>query len=159
MDKNKKMGLLLIAAGILSLAGQLGFFQGVSALYLLSLAFLSIYVVTGGRRQYGNVAWLIPGLILLAVGIGTHWADRPEVQFPEESIVFLISAAFFAVYFLHTRVCGYDWSTRNWPLIPASILMVSGFINNPNFFGNFTYVIAAILILGGLRMMRQPPKS
>ncbi|NMB11360.1 MAG: hypothetical protein GX977_03640 [Firmicutes bacterium] len=159
MDRNRKTGLLLIAFGVLALAGQLGFLEGVGVLYILSLAFLGLYVYMGGRRHYGNVAWLIPGLVLLAIGIATHSEDLPGAGVPEGGILFLMAAAFFGVYFIHTRVNGFDWPTRNWPLFPASILMITGFVNNPNFFGNFTYLIAAVLILGGLYLMRRSSES
>lgn len=158
MDQNRRMGFLLIALGVLALAGQLGFLEGVGILYILSLAFLGLYVFVGGRNQYGNVGWLIPGLVLLAVGIAVHSEDIPgRIQLPEGSILFLMAAAFFAVYLIHTRITGFDWPSRHWPLFPASILLLAGFINNPSFFGNFTYVIAATLILGGLYLMRPSP--
>ena len=85
------MGFLLIALGVLALAGQLGFLEGVGILYILSLAFLGLYVFVGGRSQYGNVGWLIPGLVLLAVGIAVHSEDIPgRIQLPEGSILFLM---------------------------------------------------------------------
>ncbi|NMB46258.1 MAG: hypothetical protein GX998_07565 [Firmicutes bacterium] len=159
MEQNKRIGFLLITLGVLALAGQLGFLEGLGVLYILSLAFLGLYVFMGGRRRYANVGLLIPGLVILAVALSESSEDISGMGGTDDGIPFFIAAAFVAIYFIHTRVTGIDWATRHWPLIPASVLVIAGFINNPNFFGNFTYVIAIVLILAGLYLMRRPREN
>lgn len=156
MNRNRRIGVLLIALGVLALAGQLGFLEGIETLYVLSLVFLAVYFLRAARRYYWNVWWLIPSLVLFAAALSISAEDMPGVDLPEGSILFFLAAAFLAVYFIHTRVAGFDWFSRYLPLLATGVLLVVGFINNPNFFGDFTYVIAAALVLAGLYLMRRP---
>ena len=72
MDRDKRLGTILIGVGILALLGRAGLLEGAGTLFVLSAVALAIYAFSGGHRKYSNIASLIPGLVLVAIGISIY---------------------------------------------------------------------------------------
>jgi hypothetical protein len=126
MEKNVRIGLLLIVFGIFFLLAQWRVFSGQMFLAFLGLVFLAVYVLMGGRKSYGNLGFLIPGFVLLALAA---YSSGQASRHP--SLFFLyLSLVFWGVLLLHTLwYTKEDWGARIWPLFPAAGLMLfSGFI-------------------------------
>ncbi len=158
MDKNFKVGIILVGFGVFLLLNQMNIFSGQMFLAFLAIGFFVVYILLGARKSYGNMGFLIPGVVLLALAAFTSGdvSRNPSLFF------LFLSLAFWAVLLIHTLwFTGEDWGTRFWPLFPAGGLMLfSGFIYGvqvlewdvrPLNLGN--YIIAAVLIGVGLRML------
>lgn len=154
MDRDKRLGTILIGVGILALLGRAGLLEGAGTLFVLSAVALAIYAFSGGHRKYSNIASLIPGLVLVAIGISIYLEQRFNIS--DGAILFWLSAAFLGIYLIHTRIAGSDWGSRYWPLFPGCGLLIIGFLDNPDILGNYTYLLAVGLILGGLYLIRKP---
>ena len=126
MKRNFKVGILLIGLGVFLLLAQMGIFSGSLFLAFLGIGFLVVYVLMGGRKNYGNLGFLIPGFVLLALAA---FSSGDVGRYPSLFFLFL-SLAFWGVLILHTVwFTGEDWGTRMWPLFPgAGLLLFSGFI-------------------------------
>lgn len=156
MNKNFKVGIILVVIGAFLLLTQLNIFSGPMFLSLLGVGFLVVYFLMGGRKNYGNLGFLIPGLILLALAVFTSEtiSQHPSLFF------FLLSLVFLVVLFAHTFwFTGVDWGTRFWPIFPAAGLMLfSGYIYgvtvlNWSFFNLANYLIPLIIIVIGITLI------
>ena len=69
MNKRSRLGVTLIGVRLVLLLGQLNWVGDQIFLYLLSLALFAAYKFTGGTERYSSIGFLIPSLILLAIGV------------------------------------------------------------------------------------------
>lgn len=156
MKKNNLVwGLILLAAGVFSGLSAFGVVTGSSFLLIVSAGFFIAYFA--GQR---NLGFLIPACIIASIGL----FDVVEQNLPqaEGSWFFLfLSAAFLAVFFIHTiRIKSLEWGTRYWPLFPAiSLLLIGGLVLmieheflgiNPEHLG---LVMPVVLIIIGAAML------
>ncbi len=129
MGKKVTGGILLIVVGVFLLLNQLGLIMGQTFLFLLASGFIAVYFLLGGRKEYGNVGFLIPGVILLSIASFASLSDRVD----ELSPVFFflgLSLSFFIVFALHTYwFKNLDNGDRFWPVYPAGgLLLLAGII-------------------------------
>ena len=115
-DRSWVFGAVLIAIGVLLLAGQWVDISGAFVLGVLALIFLGTYAAT---RTYG---FMIPGFILggLALGVGVEGAG---MSLHGGAVVLGLAAGFLAIYVTNVLV---DRAPQWWPLVPGGILAVVG---------------------------------
>ena len=164
-DRLLGLWILLVALGLSLTIG--GLLPGEFFLLLLGLGFLGTYGVLGGRCSYENVGFLIPGLILLAIGGFAFIEEFVTSGEGAPSLFFLFMAiAFLGVALLHTRLfAGEDHGTRWWPLYPAGGLALfsallaaqgQGWLGRiPGEILNYLGV-AALVVLGLWFLFRRP---
>lgn len=111
--KNSMIGLILVSVGVLMLLGNLGVLDGEFMLFALGAAFLIFYGLSGRETESRKVGLLVPGLIIIAVGLFTQFESRLE-DAPYMFFVFL-GLAFLGVYLIHTRKI----EGGKWPLFPT----------------------------------------
>ena len=132
MSNNFKGGLLLIGAGIILLLSMVGVIPGMWVVLMLGAGFCAAYVVLGGRREYGNIGFLIPGTVLLAVGahVPLNFALR-TAQYSGVVFFLLLSLSFLAVLLVHTYwFKELEHGERFWPVYPAlGLLLFTGVIS------------------------------
>jgi len=152
MDK-KKIGILLIAIGIFILLNTLNLISDDIFLYLLSGGFLFTYFMLGARKHYGNVGFLIPGTVLLAIAL---FSDLQRIELIDSlggGFFFIMLGLAFTAVLIHTNA----FEKWDWPIYPAASLILFGifiiFIDNNDFIQNLeylNYITPVILIaLGG----------
>lgn len=163
MNQNYKIGLLLIGIGIFILLNQLNILTGRYFLHFLGVGFLFAYWAVGGRKKYGNVGFLIPGLVLLAIAF---FSTGKPAQYP--SLFFLLlSLAFWGVLAVHTFwFFKEDWGTRFWPVFPGGgLLLFTAFLQgvtvwNWSIFNFWNYLVPIVLIGIGLSfLLKRGPKG
>ncbi len=113
MMKNNLIGLILVSVGVLILLGNLGVLDGEFMLIAIGAAFLIFYGLSGREKETRKVGLLIPGLIVIAVGLFAQFESRFQ-NAPYLFFVFL-GLAFLGVYLIHTR----NEQGGKWPLFPA----------------------------------------
>lgn len=157
MSKSFKGGVLLIIAGVFLLLNQLGVIPGQAFMFLLALGFIATYALLGGRKEYGNVGFLIPGTILLSIAV--YAAVSGSAGFEDLSPAFFfigLSMSFLAVLLVHTYwFKEMDHGERFWPIYPAGGLLLlaviitlsrtSEWIQNLQFL-NYLWIIALIAV-------------
>ncbi len=111
--KNSMIGLILVSVGVLMLLGNLGVLGGEFMLLAIGAAFLIFYGLSGRETVSRKVGLLIPGLIIIAVGLFAQFESQLE-NAPYMFFVFL-GLAFLGVYLIHTR----SIEGGKWPLFPA----------------------------------------
>ncbi|MFO7942457.1 MAG: hypothetical protein R6U92_07445 [Bacillota bacterium] len=129
MSRSRRIiGILLLVAGVALLLSMLGYLPGAAFLLILGGGFCGVYAAVGGRRSYGNVGFLIPGLVLLAVGSFAVLEETLTANSPNPGYFFaLLATAFLGVALVHTRAFRQaDHGERNWPLYPAAGLTLLG---------------------------------
>ncbi len=126
MTNTTKGGILLVAAGTALLLTQLGVIPGDLFLLLLGLGFCLTYVLMGGRKEYGSVGFLIPGMVLLAIGSFAALQSRQIISDTVPGFFFLaLGLSFLGVFLVHTFwFRELDHGERFWPLYPAAGLML-----------------------------------
>ncbi|HED24193.1 MAG TPA: hypothetical protein ENN91_03615, partial [Firmicutes bacterium] len=132
MSKSFKGGILLIIAGVFLLLNQLGLIPGQSFLFLLAFGFIAAYVLLGARKEYGNVGFLIPGAVLLAIALFAALSERPRFESISPAYFFFgLSLSFWAVFLVHTYwFKELDHGGRFWPVYPAAgLLLVAAIIS------------------------------
>ncbi len=132
MSKSFKVGVLLIIGGVLLLLNQLGIFSGQLFLFVLALGFIATYILLGARKEYGNVGFLIPGTVLLAIAVYAAASGWPGFGDLSPAYFFLgLSLSFFAVFLAHTFwFKNLDHGERFWPVYPsAGLLLLAGVIS------------------------------
>lgn len=164
VNKNSVIGILLVGFGLFLLLAQLGIFSGQMFLAFLGIGFLVVYVMMGGRKSYGNLGFLIPGFVLLALAV---FASGDISRQPSLFFLFL-SLVFWGVLIVHTLwFTGEDWGTRVWPVFPgAGLMLFSAFIYGTAELGwsfrainLWNYLVALALIgTGILILVRKPGK-
>lgn len=126
MTKAAKGGILLLAAGVALLLIQLDLIPGDYFLLILGALFCLAYALFGGRKEYGNIGFLIPGTILLAIG-GYAALDSGlalGVLVPG-SFFYGLGLSFLAVFLVHTFwFREEDHGKRFWPVYPAGGLIL-----------------------------------
>lgn len=157
MDKRTISGILLIVLGLLVFAGQQGWVGEHFALYIIAVGFGIVYFYRGGNKQYGNVGFLIPSVMLLSIALFVEIEERLDLVLFGAGWFFLLTGlGFYVVYLLHTRTAGDNPVSTRWPLYPAGILFVFGlfvaFVVSPNF-GPARYLFPAALILVGIYLI------
>ena len=79
-----------------------------------------VYFILGGTEDYGNVGFLIPGAIILAISLFSDLQHFPAINWIGGGLFFIFIAAAFLVVYLHTlSFHDEDWGSRNWPLFPV----------------------------------------
>jgi hypothetical protein len=163
MSKNVKGGLLLVGAGIILLLSMLGVIPGVLVVLMLGAGFCTAYAVLGGRREYGNIGFLIPGTVLLAVGGHAPLSSALGTgQFNGVVFFFLLSLSFLAVLFVHTYwFKELEHGERFWPVYPSlGLLLFTAVISVSEVWGwdfplqAINYLWVAALMGAGLWLMR-----
>ena len=160
MSKNMKAGIVLVGLGLFLLLNQLNFFSGQNFLFFLGTAFLVVYALMGGIKNYGNIGFLIPGLVLLALAVFTSG----DVSRHASLFFLFLSLAFWAVLLIHTFwFTGEDWGTRFWPVFPGGGLLLFSALLYADWdlraFNWWNYIVAIVFILVGLRLLfsKAPP--
>ncbi len=131
MNKSVKGGILLIIAGVFLLLNQLGVIPGQAFLFLLALGFIAAYALLGGRKEYGNVGFLIPGMVLLSIASFAAASGSQAFEDLNPAFFFLgLSLSFLAVLVVHTYwFKEMDHGERFWPIYPAGgLLLLSALI-------------------------------
>ncbi len=132
MSKTYKGGILLILAGVFLFLNQLGLIPGQVFLFLLALGFIATYALLGGRKEYGNVGFLIPGTVLLSIAVFAAASDASVSAELNPAYLFLgLSISFLAVFLVHTFwFTEMDHGERFWPIYPAAgLLVLAGIIS------------------------------
>ncbi|RAK05353.1 hypothetical protein C8C77_13028 [Halanaerobium saccharolyticum] len=160
MDK-KKLGILLIAIGIFILLNTLNLISDDIFLYLLSGGFLFAYFMLGARKHYGNIGFLIPGTVLLAIAL---FSDLEKIEFIDNlggGVFFILLGLAFAGVLIHTNA----FKKWDWPIYPAGALIIFGlfviFIDNNDFIQNqeyLNYITPVVLIILGSYFLYQNKK-
>lgn len=161
-------GSILVLAGVSSLIGNLEILNENFILPILGAAFLFIYFILGARKKYGNVGFLIPGIILPAFQILKFADDNNVSEKAEVVIVFgVLCVSFLAIYLIHT--CWYKQVSRgqrSWPLHVSIILFIFGGVVYAIEYFNWTFgmvilnnVWPGILVIVGVRMLYKALKG
>jgi hypothetical protein len=121
-------GGVLVLAGAASLLGNLNILNENFLLPVIGAAFLFIYFILGARKNYRNIGFLIPGIILPAMQILKFAEDNNVGEKAEVIIVFgVLCVSFLAIYLVHTF-----WfkqgsrGQRSWPLYVSIVLCIFG---------------------------------
>lgn len=121
------IGFILIFIGIFLLLAKIGMIPAHLFLYFLGGCFLFIYFKLGGNKNYGNIGFLIPGTVLIAISI---FADLEEINVLgnfDGGVFFLFLAVAFLIVYLHTNSFKeLEWGDRNWPIFPVVGLTLFG---------------------------------
>lgn len=161
-------GSILVLAGASSLVGNLQILNENFILPILGAAFLFIYFILGARKNYGNIGFLIPGIILLAMQILKLADDNNVGEKAEIVIVFgILACSFLAIYLIHT--CCYKQlrsGQRNWPLYVSIILVFFGAVLYAVEYFNWTFGVVllnniwpGILVIVGVRLLYKALKG
>ena len=149
MDK-KKLGILLIAIGIFILLNTLNLISDDIFLYLLSGGFLFTYFMLGARKHYGNIGFLIPGAVLLAIAL---FSDLQRIEFIDNlggGFFFIMLGLAFVVVLIHTHA----FKKWDWLIYPSAALILFGvfvmFVDNNDFIQNLEYLnyITPVILIG-----------
>jgi hypothetical protein len=112
------LGLLLLGGGILFLLAQFSFFPGFGDLVLLLLGGVFLYAYFNTRPGY-RIGFLIPGSILLGLGVGQLVSDVTFIRlFGGDLTAVCLGLGFCLIWFLERK----HW----WALIPGGILVLTG---------------------------------
>ena len=112
------LALILIGAGVLFLFDQLNIFRGFGDLVLLLVGGVFMYAYFNTRQGY-RIGFLIPGAILLGIGVGQVLENLPLAGTFINNITTVTMGLGFCLIWLFERK---HW----WALIPGGILIFSG---------------------------------
>jgi len=108
-------GWVLIALGVLLLAGNLFHVSGGIFLIALGGAFLAGYFT---NRRYGL---LIPAMILIGLGIGVLFEDWRYFDLHDFAVPLFLGLGFISIYLIDR----FSWNqSSTWPLWPGGILVI-----------------------------------
>ena len=114
-------GGIFTVIGLMSVLGDIRFFRidmtFEAVMIVLGIIFTFIYYV---KRIHG---FIFPGMILPALGIYIILLRVLNDRLASSSIFLLLGFAFYAIYFIAYM------GKSNWPLIPASILLLAGILS------------------------------
>jgi hypothetical protein len=161
-------GSILVLAGATSLIGNLQILNENFILPILGAAFLFIYFILGARKKYGNIGFLIPGIILPALQILKLADDYNVGEKAEVVIVFgILGVSFLAIYLIHS--CWYKElrrGQRTWPLHVSIILFIFGGVVYAIEYFNWTFgmvilnnIWPGVLVIVGVRMLYKALKG
>lgn len=152
----KKLGIILIVAGLFILFNSLNLLNDELFLYLLAATFIAVYFVLGSVRHYHNIGFLIPGVVLLAIALNNDLNRFEKIDQLGGGIFFILLGAAFLSLLLHTQ----KFKKWDWPLYPGLALSIFGlvflFFENSSLFQELAYLnylIPAILIIGGIILL------
>lgn len=170
MNTRSKMvtGSILVLAGVSSILGNAHILNENFLLPILGAAFLCVYFLLGARKNYGNIGFLIPGIILPAMQILKIADDNNVGEKTELIIVFgVLSLSFLAIYLIHSF-----WykqlskGQRNWSLYVSVILLVFGGIVYAVEYLDWKFgmillnnIWPAVLVIVGARMLYKALKG
>lgn len=155
-------GSLLVLAGVATLTENFQLIDESFVLPILGAAFLFFYFILGARKRYGNIGFLIPGILLPVLQL-LEFVDNSKLgEETEIAVVFgSFSISFLAIYLIHTY-----WfkearkGQRNWPVYVCIILFLFGTagLAIEHFNWKFGMVIVnnmwpAVLLIVGARML------
>ena len=121
------LALILIGGGVLFLLGQLPFFPGFGDLILLLIGGVLMYAYFTTKPGY-RIGFLIPGAILLGLGVGELIESFPFPRLWSGDITTItLGLGFCLIWFFERK----HW----WALIPGGILVLSG-LSSLAFFGS-----------------------
>jgi hypothetical protein len=155
-------GSILILAGASSLVQNFGIINENFVLPILGAAFLIVYFVLGGRKRYGNIGFLIPGVILPAMQVLKLADDYHASERTEIILVFgMLSACFLAIYLIHSFwFKEFSRGKRSWPLYVSLSLILFGVIVYAAEYYNWSFGVILlgntwpiILVLVGIRLL------
>lgn len=132
MSRSFKGGILLILAAVFLLLNQVGLIPGPAFMFLLSFAFISAYVLLGARKEYGNIGFLIPGMVLLSITTFSTVAEQPGIESLSPAFFFLgLSLSFWVIFLVHTFwFKTLEHGARFWPAYPGTaLLLIAGIIS------------------------------
>jgi len=113
-------GGIFTAIGLMSILHDIRLFRiditFETLLISLGIIFIIIYYIKNAQ------GFIIPGMILNAVGIYLILLRTMDDKYASPSIFLLLGFAFYAIYFIAYM------GKSNWPLIPATILLVIGIL-------------------------------
>ena len=158
MSRTLKGGILLILAGFFLLFSQLGLVQGDLFVYILAIGFIAAYVLLGARKIYGNVGFLIPGAILLAIAVFNSIEASIDGEVNPATFFIALSLSFLTVFLVHTFwFKEEDHGARFWPLYPSGALLLFAaliaLISRVEWLGEmgiFNYIWVVVLIGAGI---------
>ncbi len=118
---NNMMGIFLIIVGIFVGMAILDVIPIISVLFILPVAFLVPYYTVKK-----HIILLVPGC--LSAAIATYITLRVRLNdFDGISILLLLGAAFFAIFFIHNlKMDGSHLIEKYWPIIPGASLLILG---------------------------------
>jgi hypothetical protein len=175
MDKNFKVGAFILGTAVLLLLSMVGVLPGDLFLLVLGAGFLGVYFLLGGRKDYGNVGFLIPGAVLLAIGAFALYQGRlaeASGSLEQGSFFFLsLSGAFWLVFGLHTFwFKNLQHGDRFWPVYPAAgLLLFFGLLYSAEVLGwglslkglemwNYLWVVI-LMGVGAWLMLKKPARN
>lgn len=113
-------GGIFTVIGLMSILHDIRFFHidvtFETLLISLGIIFIIIYYLKNAQ------GFIIPGMLLNAVGIYLILLRTMDDKYSSPSIFLLLGFAFYAIYFIAFM------GKSNWPLIPATILLVIGIL-------------------------------
>lgn len=119
MERNRvTLGAILVALGVVFLAGQQLGVGGEGVVAAIGLGFLVAYILT---RHYG---FLVPGGIMTGLGVGIIYESRMHAQ--GASVLLGLGLGFLSIYVIDAagRKAPRGW----WPLIPGGVLTLIGLL-------------------------------
>jgi len=144
-------GGIFTAIGLMEVFKDIGMFRFdltfETLLIVLGLIFILIYY---SKNVQGLI---IPGMILPAIGVYLILEKSFNGKYVDSSIFFLLGFAFYAIYFIAYM------GKSNWPLIPATILLLAGIlayairfevITRNMIFLNRDYILPLLMIGAGI---------
>lgn len=116
--------------GLILALVNLGVFSGNMFLPIVSLALLSMYVSSGGRKKDSNLGFLIPGCIVGAIGLYAILNDSGVFGASSGGIfLMMLGTAFLIIMLVHTiHGKDQDWGAKYWPIFPAGGLIATGVV-------------------------------
>lgn len=124
MKGRNGFAVILILVGIFILLNNTGLFSDNLVLFVVSLGFFIAYFLPLSSGRKGNVGFLIPASITLAVGIFTVLEENFLIESVKASVFFLLlGSAFFMIYFIHFLSMKYiGFRRQTWAAITGTVL-------------------------------------
>ena len=147
-------GGIFTAIGAVSLLHDIRLFRLDITFETLLLAVGIIFLLIYHTRKARG--FIIPGMLLLAVGVYLILLRSMSDKYASPSIFLLLGFAFYAIYLIEYM------GTSNWPLIPATILLSIGILSYAFSFKVITwsmiylrraYILPLLLIAAGIMVL------
>ncbi len=147
-------GGIFTAIGVVSLLHDIKLFRMDMTFETLLLAVGIIFIIIYHTRKAQG--FIIPGMLLPAISIYLILLRSVGDKYASPSIFLLLGFAFYAIYFIAYM------GTSNWPLIPASLLLIIGILSYAFSFKVITwrmlylrsdYILPLLLIAAGILVL------
>lgn len=126
MNGKRLLGIILILCGLSTLISSLGYFEGESTLFLVSLGFFIAYFYFGNQSGNYKIGFLIPACIILAVGSYNFIQDNMKLNELEgATFFFFLGGGFFLIHAISNAV-RHEMKLRSWSLRVAVCLWAFG---------------------------------